>query len=94
MHMESDPHAVAICTATIGLAHSLGLKVVAEGVETAAQRALLCKDPGCDYLQGFLFSRPLPIEQFQRFASAQFEPVDAVCLSTINIEVAPALSTA
>ncbi|MDO8284711.1 MAG: EAL domain-containing protein [Rhodoferax sp.] len=68
MNIESDPHAVAICSATISLAHSLGLKVVAEGVETLAQREKLCMVLGCDYFQGFLFSRPLPIEQFEAFA--------------------------
>lgn len=64
MNMESDTHAMAICSATISLAHSFGLKVVAEGVETPFQRDKLRRDYGCDFLQGFLFSRPLPIEQF------------------------------
>jgi EAL domain-containing protein (putative c-di-GMP-specific phosphodiesterase class I) len=68
LNIESDTHAVAICSATISLAHSLGLKVVAEGVETAAQREMLCRDHGCDYLQGYLFSPPVPIDQFETFA--------------------------
>lgn len=68
LNIESDTHAVAICSATISLAHSLGLKVVAEGVETLAQREMLCRDHGCDFLQGYLFSRPLPIAQFEAFA--------------------------
>jgi EAL domain-containing protein (putative c-di-GMP-specific phosphodiesterase class I) len=59
---------VAICSATISLAHRLGLKVVAEGVETLAQREKLCRDHGCDFLQGYLFSRPVPIAQFEAFA--------------------------
>ena len=49
----------AICDATIGLAHNLGLKLVAEGVETEAQFAYL-RQRGCDLVQGFLFSRPVP----------------------------------
>jgi predicted signal transduction protein with EAL and GGDEF domain len=42
----------------VKLAHALGLKVVAEGVETAAQRQIL-EQLGCDELQGFLFARPM-----------------------------------
>lgn len=49
----------AIVRSTIQLAHSLGCKVVAEGVETTVQANLLARI-GCDYLQGYLFSRPLP----------------------------------
>ncbi len=45
----------------VNLAHTLGLKVVAEGVENEAQRATLT-DLGCDFAQGYLFSRPLPAE--------------------------------
>lgn len=57
--IETDPNDAAICTATIGLAHNLGLRVVAEGVETAAQLDYLTR-LGCDTMQGFHFSRPLP----------------------------------
>lgn len=56
--IESDSDDVAICTATIALAHNLGLTVVAEGVETFAQRDLLAS-LGCDFLQGYLFSKPV-----------------------------------
>jgi len=59
--IETDVNDVAICTATIALAHSLGLAVMAEGVETAAQRLLLASHQ-CDFMQGYLFSRPLPAE--------------------------------
>ena len=71
MGIETNPHAVAICAATISLAHSLGLKVVAEGVETAAQRDLLHLGHGCNYLQGYLFSRPLPLVQFEAFVQSR-----------------------
>jgi EAL domain-containing protein (putative c-di-GMP-specific phosphodiesterase class I) len=47
----------------MGLSKSLGVPVIAEGVETEAQFALLVKE-GCDEVQGFLFGRPAPIEQF------------------------------
>lgn len=57
--IETDTNDVAICTATIALAHSLGLTVTAEGVETEAQRQLLAAH-ACDFMQGYLFSKPLP----------------------------------
>jgi EAL domain-containing protein (putative c-di-GMP-specific phosphodiesterase class I) len=50
---------------TIALAHDLGMSVVAEGVETEAQRRLLL-EMGCDYAQGFLFSRPVDADEFTR----------------------------
>ena len=58
--IESDEDDAAICAATIALAHTLGLKVVAEGVETEAQRAFLADRHRCDLLQGYLFSKPVP----------------------------------
>jgi len=60
--IESDENDAAISAATLALAHTLGLKVVAEGVETEAQRAFLIAHQ-CDILQGFLFSKPLAAEQ-------------------------------
>ena len=53
-----------LCEAIIVMAHKLGLKVVAEGVETEAQADLLRK-AHCDAMQGFLFSRPIPPEQLE-----------------------------
>lgn len=57
------PDSAAIVRSIVGLARSLRLQTVAEGVETAEQRDFL-KDAGCDLMQGFLFSRPLPPEEF------------------------------
>jgi PAS domain S-box-containing protein len=59
--VDSDPRSASICLAMIGLSHSLDLTVVAEGVETASQHAWLRKH-GCDFLQGYLFSHPLPLD--------------------------------
>jgi diguanylate cyclase (GGDEF)-like protein/PAS domain S-box-containing protein len=56
---------LALCEAIIVMAHKLGMKVVAEGVETEAQRALLAAS-GCDYAQGFLFSKPVSAEELER----------------------------
>jgi diguanylate cyclase (GGDEF)-like protein len=56
----------AIVGAIISIAHQLGLKVVAEGVETEAQCTLL-REYGCDQMQGFLISAPVPGEAFEQF---------------------------
>ncbi len=60
-----DPNADAICDAIIGLSHSLGKRVVAEGVETEEQLAFL-KAKGCKEIQGYLFGRPEPAPEFVR----------------------------
>jgi EAL domain-containing protein (putative c-di-GMP-specific phosphodiesterase class I) len=59
-----------VCEAIIVMAHKLGLKVVAEGIETNEQRALLAA-AGCDYGQGSLFSMPLPEEEFSALLSSK-----------------------
>lgn len=61
-----DRHDLAIVKGTIALAHSVGLKVVAEGVETPEQLALL-KNAACDQFQGYHFSGPLPCDELQAF---------------------------
>ena len=61
--MERNPSDAAIAGAIVSMAHSLGQMVVAEGVETQAQLAILTAS-GCDMAQGFLFSRPLPADAF------------------------------
>ena len=62
----------ALCEAIIVMAHKLGLKVIAEGVETEQQRQVLAQ-AGCDYAQGYLFSRPLPPLEFEAWL-AHFQP--------------------
>jgi diguanylate cyclase (GGDEF)-like protein/PAS domain S-box-containing protein len=62
-NMVEDPSDHAIVRTVANLGHSLGLTVVAEGVETEAQATLLKVD-GCDVMQGYLFGRPMPAAQF------------------------------
>ena len=63
----SDENDAAIATTIIALAQSFQLDVIAEGVETEAQRDYL-SSVGCHAYQGYFFSRPLPLEDFERFA--------------------------
>jgi diguanylate cyclase (GGDEF)-like protein/PAS domain S-box-containing protein len=64
-NMATDANSRTIAETIIVMAHKLGLKVIAEGVETAAQRDWLAA-AGCDYAQGFLFSEPVSAESFTR----------------------------
>jgi diguanylate cyclase len=71
--LATDPDDAAIITAIIAMAHTLKLKVVAEGVETEAQRAFL-EAHGCDEYQGYLASRPVEAAEFAK----QLERQDAL----------------
>jgi diguanylate cyclase (GGDEF)-like protein len=64
LEVDSDDRAIASTILSMG--HSLRLKVLAEGVETAEQYAIL-RDMGCELVQGYHFSRPLPADQFVAF---------------------------
>ena len=59
---------MAISEAIIVMAHKLGLKVIAEGVETEGQRDLLAA-ANCDFAQGYLYSKPLPAKDFEELLS-------------------------
>jgi EAL domain-containing protein (putative c-di-GMP-specific phosphodiesterase class I) len=72
--IETNQNDAVIVAATIALAHSLGLTVVAEGVETAAQWGFL-RDKHGDEAQGYLFARPMPAREFREFIRTQALPV-------------------
>lgn len=63
-NMLSEPDAAAIALAVISLAHSLRMNCIAEGVETAEHVAFL-REKGCDEIQGYYFSRPVPAVEFE-----------------------------
>ena len=68
-NITTDPRSAAIAQATLALAEGLALRVVAEGVETIAQRDFLGRI-GCEVLQGYLYSPPLPAREMQRLLEA------------------------
>ncbi len=67
--ITTDSNDASIVTAIIAMGHGLGLKVIAEGVETQGQLGFL-RNQGCDGIQGFLFSRPLPAAEIARLLQA------------------------
>lgn len=72
--ITTDRHDSTISLAIIDLAHSLSLQVIAEGVETAEQAQFL-KEHGCDQIQGYFFSPPLPDTEFEKML------IDGKCLT-------------
>ncbi len=64
--LQPDSNDLVLSEAIAIMAHKLGLNVIAEGVETEEQRRLLT-EIGCDYGQGYLFSKPLPAEEFEDY---------------------------
>ncbi|WLI91381.1 EAL domain-containing protein [Massilia sp. R2A-15] len=68
--MLREPTSRTITETIIVMAHKLGLKVIAEGVETDAQRDWLRRKK-CDYAQGFLFAQPMPAQEFERLLLGQ-----------------------
>jgi EAL domain-containing protein (putative c-di-GMP-specific phosphodiesterase class I) len=67
-NLEAGSSDMALIEAIIVMAHKLDLKVIAEGVETAEQRDLIVA-AGCDYAQGYFYSRPIPPDEFEKLLS-------------------------
>ncbi len=68
--MLDEPTDLAITRAIIGLGHTLGLRVVAEGVETQLEAQIL-REEGCDEFQGFYFAKPMQAAEFERWLAAR-----------------------
>ena len=82
-NIVTDPRATAIVRTIVTLADNLGLSVIAEGVETQAQRDSLLAN-GCFAYQGYLFGRPVPINEIK----LAFSPLDTCASSsTFDSEV-------
>ncbi|MBK9625890.1 MAG: EAL domain-containing protein [Rhodocyclaceae bacterium] len=75
-HILDDAIDAAISSMVVTLAKSMGLGVIAEGVETEAQRQYLAAH-GCNSCQGFLFSHPLPLAEFEAFAARKVHKISA-----------------
>ncbi len=81
--LPENPDDAALTSAIIAMAHGLRLKVVAEGVETARQ-ALFLRQRGCDELQGYLFGRPCPEDEFVDRLRAQPARIDEMLKEEID----------
>jgi diguanylate cyclase (GGDEF)-like protein len=71
--VESDPSCASVATSVVAIAHSLSLAAVAEGVETPGQAEFLA-GCHCDQVQGFLYSKPLPVDEFAALLRSGHRP--------------------
>jgi len=71
-HLEVEHNDLVLCEAIIVMAHKLGIKVIAEGVETERQRDMLFAAE-CDYAQGYLYSRPIPADEFEALLKSELQ---------------------
>lgn len=76
-HLETDEGDPALVDGLIALARRLGLKVVAEGVETQGQLDYL-RGCGCNYLQGYIHSKPLSVEDAIKFLASQSQETNLI----------------
>jgi diguanylate cyclase (GGDEF)-like protein/PAS domain S-box-containing protein len=73
-NLETDASDLALSEAIVVMAHKLGIRVIAEGVENKAQHAIL-KKIGCDYAQGYLFAKPMPADEFELLLQNESETI-------------------
>jgi len=88
--IQGDGENAEIARAIVMLAHSLGMQVIAEGVETPGQLSLL-KALGCEYGQGNLFSQPVDIEKVERLLTNQAKADAKFCLGSDGSEILQSL---
>ncbi|HUB31036.1 MAG TPA: EAL domain-containing protein [Terracidiphilus sp.] len=79
-NMENDERSLSIVKTIISLAHNLGMKVVAEGVETLGQLEML-RELDCDSAQGYYFSRPVAAASFEELVTARIAPQASAIVS-------------
>jgi diguanylate cyclase (GGDEF)-like protein/PAS domain S-box-containing protein len=72
-NLTKESSTMALCEAIIVMAHKLGMQVIAEGIETEEQKYLLSL-AGCDYGQGYLFSKPITHDEFDKLLSKTQQP--------------------
>jgi diguanylate cyclase (GGDEF)-like protein/PAS domain S-box-containing protein len=80
-NLENNANDITLVDAIILMAHTLGLKVIAEGVETVEQKKILT-DAGCDFAQGYLFSKPVPADAFEDILNIETAESEYACGST------------
>ena len=86
--LESDPEFAPVLRSVIDMGHGLGLKVVAEGIETEEAAARL-RDFGCDIAQGYLYAKPMPLPQFESWLKGRERvPVIAVPVDFLTEDLA------
>ena len=88
---SSDPRALAIVRAVLALGHSLSIPVLAEGIETSEQLALL-RSEACDEAQGYLLGRPIPVDQLARNGGPDRHPSSGTPCANRREPAAPAPS--
>jgi EAL domain-containing protein (putative c-di-GMP-specific phosphodiesterase class I) len=71
--LPASQDAAAIISAILALAKALNLKTIAEGVETGQQKTFM-QDASCDAIQGYYFSKPVPVEEFQAYWAQNKSP--------------------
>lgn len=78
-NLETQSDDMALCEAIIVMAHKLNMKVVAEGIETQLQLDLL-QGAGCDFGQGYFFSKPISVKEFENFVEQHNTSVRQICV--------------